>query len=311
MGQLRLTASSTRLAGRVQRRWPRTLPAPPAAGRSHFLYKAADAVLTSTLRPRRGLAASLRTLFGPQSANYERTAALVQAVDCVQPGFARRLSRTLLRKNALPLAYDDLALLGYGSGSTVFLLLRGEQRLVLKIYRRSLGRSSQGLAAVAAYFSQKYETVARWYGGSLTLVPPAAFLTLHGPLLGLPAVGVIQPYIGGEKRDLFEDFTAGELLSLLRAHPRLCQQFRCFVRRTRDAYTREGRCLDIVGRHNVLVSIEGDGECSMWIIDNGIFDLVELKEKEPDTYSLVLQRLDYLHVVYEKSLAFSKDIGPS
>jgi hypothetical protein len=285
----------------------------------HSIYKAADAVLTAPLREAEPLNATLHTMLQPRSANYERVAALVRTADHLWPGVADRLSHSLLRRGNLPLAAatsETIRLLGYGSGSTVFLLERaaapGQPPLVLKVYRRSLGHSPEMLQRIAHFFTAKYRTVQHWYGESgptatRNLVPPASYFLLNSPLLGTAAVGMLQPYIGGQKRDLFEDFTADQLLDLLRADAHLCRQFRFFARRTLEFYWAENCCVDFLGRENVMLN-EQDGGWRLLVLDYGIFNVDEVKKRSPETAELVLSRLAHLETVYEKSLGFARAV---
>lgn len=279
----------------------------------HSIYKAADAILTTPLRPAEPVGTELRTLLRPRSANYERVAALAGAIERLWPGMAQRFSRSLLRTEKLPLASatsDSIRLLGYGSGSTVFLLPHAAAApLVLKVYRRSLGHSPDMLQRIAHFFTAKYRTVQHWYGGPLNLVPPASYFLLNSPLLSTPAVGMLQPYIGGQKRDLFEDYTAEELLDLLRTDAGLCRQFRFFARRTMEFYRTENCCVDFLGRENVMLNKQ-DGGWRLLVLDYGIFNVDEVRQRSPATGELVSSRLTYLETVYEKSLRFARTIEP-
>src|SRR5690606_839090 len=111
----------------------------PAAVTARPLYKALDALLTAPLQPPRSTGEALRLALSPGQAKYERLAAAVQAVSGLWPGGTTRLSRALLRTAGLPMRHEDLTLLGYGSGATVFAFTSGGKRWVLKVYRRSIG----------------------------------------------------------------------------------------------------------------------------------------------------------------------------
>lgn len=259
-----------------------------AALRTQVLYKALDAVLTTPLRPPAPLGEALRA----GTAHYARVGALVGLLDRLRPGLAQALSRALMRTGQLPLAHQQVELLGYGSGATAYLVEHEAGRAVLKVYRRSLGQPPIGLARIAQEFQTKYKTVAGWYNGRHDLVPPAVVLILAGPLAGLSAVALLQPYVAGPRRDLFLDFSDDELCALFGREPTLRDEFLAFAGRTLRVYRQEGRCVDFVGRENVVVV--GDDRPRLRVLDNGIFNLAALAESAPGTAALVTQRLSRL-----------------
>ncbi len=259
------------------------------------LYKALDALMTAPLRPRLAFSGNLRRLLQPRLSQYERLSTLANLLDGLAPGLARRLSAALYRPHLLPFAARGLRLFSYGSGSTVFLLEGGERRLILKVYRRSLGKNGAQLGALARHFRLKYESVAGWYRGPHALVPDTAYLILQGPLLGRPAVAALQAYIPGEKKDFFRDFTDDELLALLEGEA-FRARFLFFARRTLEVYRESGRCFDFVGRDNLMV-VQGEQGPRLAVIDFGIFEREALRRTSPETLAQVeacLGRLEHL-----------------
>lgn len=258
--------------------------------RSRLLFRSLDAAVTACLRPKADLLASLRELFSLRSSNYNRVAAAVNLVDRMAPGASHAISTLLTRSPHLPFAGTQAELMSYGSGATVFFLRgRGKDR-VLKVYRQSLGREPQGVMAVLALYRGKYETVRGWYNGRVRLVPPAQFLIIHGPILDRPAAAILQPYVHGDKRDLFEDFTDEDLLRLLHDNPALARQFVFFVRQTMHVYATQGLCLDFVGRDNLMLVNDGR-DWRLLIVDNGIFEPAAMRHKAPDTVAEIESRL--------------------
>lgn len=244
--------------------------------RPRFLYKSLDAAMTACLRPKQRLLTQLGSILSPPSSHYKKVTSLVNLVDTVFPGTARRASNFLCRPRYLPFATVRVRLLGYGSGSTVCLLERENGPKVLKIYRRSLGKDLQELLKLADIFRGKYEAISSWYGGPWSPVLRADFLILRGPLLGRPAVGCLQPYIGGEKKDLFRDFSYDELISLMQENNALRAQFVFFAKRTIHLYATESLCVDLLGNGNLIVTTNGN-TLGLQLIDYGIFDLKNAK----------------------------------
>lgn len=271
--------------------------------RTRFLYKPLDAVLASEVGPggrRRDL---LRTILHPRSSRYDRVRGLVGLGDRLLPGSRGWLVRRLLRPGLLPLDARDIRVIGAGSGSTVFLLETGSGRRVLKAYRRTLGARPDRLRELARFYQEKHETVSAWYRGSCNPVLPAAFLVLHGPLLGRPAVACLQPFLEGELRDVIAGIQAsgdleGGLPRLLARDLGLREQFLFFVRRTLEIRSERGSCVDLLGPGNLLITYEG-GFHRLRLLDYGILDLHSLKREQPTTYRRiadVLSRLESLAV---------------
>ena len=291
--------------------------------RSQFFYKALDSVATAPLRADQRLTDRFWKLLNPRSSNYDRVAAAVNVFDGLAPGVAGRWSRRLLDYGQLPLATAPLAtappataagfrngaqgdrsrrgeLHAYGSGATLFLLQGTGRALILKVYRRTLGRSSAGLISLARYFRQKYTTVCSWYGSGPINILPSWYFILNAPLLATPAVGMLQPYIDVEMKDLFLDFSTSQLLGMLEEDPGLAAQLRFFCKQSLAVAEREGRCLDIVGRDNVTLlrtpvsEATASGEHVLTILDYGVFDLAEKRVAAPKAYDHVMWRLNRL-----------------
>jgi hypothetical protein len=261
--------------------------------RSAVLYKSMDAIITAPLRPRQERRDYFQTLFGGASSNYERVAAGMNLVETFFPNFGRRVSAVLSNHNRFPIGDATITLMSFGSGSTVFRLKQPEADWVLKVYRRSLGKSPQGLAQIARHFKSKYETVCSWYNGRFDLVPKATFLIIYGHILGRPAAAVLQAYIQGKKSDLFLDHSNEELLALMRCEPELADRFNFFVDQTLYAYNNHNLCIDFLGRENLML-VQKDGRHQLLVVDNGIFQMDTLRTSRPVVYGQIEARLEQL-----------------
>lgn len=261
--------------------------------RSKYFLKMLDAVVTATLRPHRSTLDSMRSALKPRLPHYDRVASAANVFAGLCPSISRRTFKYLIRSRQLPFHQCGIELMNYGSGSTVFLMTIGVEQLVLKVYRRSLGRNRLGLMTLAHEYKSNYQMVSSWYQD---LVPPSQILILNGPLLGRPALGLVQPYLNGEKKDLFRDFLPNDLISLMKANPHLSQQIQFFAKQTLYCYQKLNVCLDFLGRENVMV-LKNQGTFSLHIIDTGYFAMEAFRREKPEKqaqfeeYILKLKRL--------------------
>ncbi len=266
--------------------------------KSRFLYRSLDAVVTAPLRPPRRFTAHLRSVVSVRSSNYDRVGSLVNIVDAIAPGAARRAGSIICRPVQLPFPADRIEPLAFGSGATVFLVHDGGRRKVLKIYRRSLGARPQRLASLIAMYRGKYETIRSWYDGVTELVWPAEFMTLPGPVLGGPAIACVQDYIDGEMTDFFEGFSNGDLATLLRGSDTLRRQFLHFAERTLDVARTLHRCPDFLGANNL--AIVGDGRRRrLHLIDYGSIGLEACGDRTPEARKRITGCLDRISSLAE------------
>lgn len=242
--------------------------------RSRLLYRSLDAAMTASLRPRRPLAANLRTLVSPQVYNYDRVASLVNAFDGIVPGTARWVTRRIYRPIRPPFPAERVELFAFGSGSTAFRAHTETGDMVIKFYRKSLGVSARRLPRVVRRFREKYEIVSEWYEATPGLVWPAEFVLLDGPILGRPALACVQEYIAGEMRDFFRDFSEDEFAEMLSSSDGLREEFLEFARQTLAVYESQRMCADFIG-HNNLTVVAGSDRPRLHLIDYGLFDFDE------------------------------------
>jgi hypothetical protein len=271
----KLAASAARLAPAVR------LVDPPSAAerrterahraerrRSQVFLRSLDAALTAPLLPRAGALAELRRVLAPRTARYERVGRGVRLIERVWPGLEQRLVRSLLASGSLPFRAGAPELAGFGSGATVFRLRLdgGERSLALKIYRRTLGREPQHLAAAARRYRQRFDRLRDAFGD---VVLPAHFIVLHAPLRGVRAVACVQPWLEGELVDLL-GLDDARLAATLAAHPALGARFVQFSRAFL-AWRARGVFPDVAGRGN-LCAVPGPDGPTLKLIDYGIFD---------------------------------------
>lgn len=239
---------------------------------TRYWYRSLDAVITAPLDPIGAPGRDLHRLLRWRGSHYERVRA---AVHLGRNWFVRllgRIERVLTRFGRLPLRDGRPRLLAYGSGATVFLAESGGTKYVLKVYRRSLGRSAERLRRIAREYERAHRLMDHWFNGPVRLVPQVTHFVCQGPLLGIPAVAALQAFVGGEKRDLLTDFSAGAIRDLVRRDADLAAQVRFLVERSVRLYETHRMAIDMLGRENVLVA-QNDGRWRLWLIDNTMFDL--------------------------------------
>jgi len=222
----------------------------------------------------------------------------VNLVDLMIPGLVSRLYRWLFKNNRFPWTPVDTELIAFGSGAAVYKLNWKTGAMVLRIYRRSVGKSScQGLE-VAERYKRNYETMLSWYGQSLDLVPPMEFMVLQAlPLVG-PVAASLQPYIDGEKQDLFEDFSDNELLDLFTGNDYVREQFLYFAHQTIRQWNERNMCFDFLGKRNVMLVTQA-GSPKLCLPDYGFFNFDMLANKRPETLARFEERMDRLASLYE------------
>ena len=264
---------------------------------SRYIWKSGDALLTAQLGGNGKERFKRREDAGGRG--YRRVQHVLNALTRILPRTVEHYRRRLFDPRLFPFVADSVTLLGFGSGVTVFLMRAARDRTgphVLKIYRESLGRRVESLQTMVRERRATYERLTAWYDGCSVLLP-TQFLVLHGPLGARAAVACVQPYVDGPHTDIFEDLQERELLELLTTHPRLNAQFRLFVERSLQAVEREGACVDMVGRDNVVITGDGD-QCRLVLLDNGFYDFARKAIRSPAALAELRNRLAYLQHVY-------------
>ena len=260
--------------------------------RSPFISKVFYAVLLAPLRPKQPTFAQFRSAVFQSGSYRVRALSMVNFVDSVIPGIASKLSRWMYRKNYFPWAPVDSQLIAFGTGAAVYKLNLKSADKVLRIYRKSLGKSSFGLVEMAEHYKTNYELVLSWYGN---LVLPMEFLVLQGlPLIG-PVAASFQPYVHGQIQDLFEDYSENEVLRLFEANNLIREQFIFFAKQTIRQWDERKKCYDFLGRENLMLVKQG-GNYRLCIADVGIFEFDILQSEK---MAQIEQRMDRLTSLYE------------
>ena len=93
---------------------------------SNKLYRTLDAVITSSLRTQNGFWALTRSIASVRTSKYDRVRFLVNLLGMIFPGATIRSRKFLIRPENLPFKKSTIQPLGYGYGSTVYLLEEGK-----------------------------------------------------------------------------------------------------------------------------------------------------------------------------------------
>ena len=258
--------------------------------RSRLLFKCLDAIATSPLRSKKKCRSHIRSIFQLRSSYYDRVASIVNFADSLIPGSARCASNIVQNFDKIPFQKSEVALIGYGAGSTVYLLKCNDSKKILKIYRRSLGKSLPNVKQVSAVYERNHHQVTQLYEEDQNIVVPGHYLVLHGPIIGAPAAASLHPYISGEKSDFFQDYSNDDLGNLIRNHEYLRKQFISFAETTISHYETRGICVDFLGKNNLTLERIRD-RLRLAIIDYGIFDFKAFNRELDVKRSLVEQQI--------------------
>ncbi len=267
--------------------------------RSRYVCAALDAVATAGLGASRREPGSPATNGGPR--RYRRVQRAALTLSRGVPGGYERIHRVLVRASRLPIeGSSEVRLIGYGSGVTVFLLPGStvdgtDIRRVVKVYRRTLGRRLEALLADARHRRATYRRVAGWYDGCSPLLP-TQFLVGHGPLLALPGLLCVQPYVEPPHRDVFTGLSVGDLAALAGRFPRLGRQLVSFAERTSRAVAREGASVDLIGRDNLIVA-GPEADPRLILLEHGVHDLTREEPRASAIAAETRRRLAHLHQV--------------
>jgi hypothetical protein len=267
----------------------------PISGRrngllSRWVFAAFDAAATAGVSADTG--AREEAPPAPRRDRYHRTQRAVALLARWVPGGYPAVHRLLIGTSRLPFRLSGVRVIGYGTAVTVFLLAGAgpaHKQVVLKVCRETLGCRPRVLLADARRRRATFQRVAGWYG-DLSPLLPTSFLVTRCPLLSLPAVGCLQRYTGRDCLDPFDRLGEGEVASLVGRAPHLRRQLTVFVEGTARAMEREGTCVDLVGRRNLLVAGRGP-EARLVLVDHGLHDLSKAR---PALVAESHRRLAYL-----------------
>ncbi len=265
-----------------------------------FISKLFYTVLLSPLWPRQPLFEQCQSVLSRKISNYERMIIVSNLVDRLIPRSVSSLSRWIFNHRSFPWQPVNTELLAFGSGAAVLKLGLQDGYKVLRMYSRSLGKPYSGLVAAAEYYKRNYELIVAWYGNIPGLVLPMDFVILDGFSLIGPIAASFQPYVNGQKFDLFEDFSDGDLLHLFESSNFLREQFVLFANQTIKQWNGQKMCYDFLGRENVML-VEQAGNYQLNIVDVGIFKFDNPEHNTPDKVARIKERIKRLTALCQQA----------
>ena len=270
------------------RPWLGTIAPPPAkttqASVSRVLVsRTLDLLITTRLVPKQGAVAHLRRMLDARVRKRDRLVSMISLGDAVIPGMTSYLSSALCNTRNIPVNAVSTELIGYGSGTTVFLIRTLGSSIVLKVVRRSLGKQLGDLIMLAREFRAKHDFVSSLYGKDSGIILPAHFLVLRSPVAQTCAAAIIQPYMGSSTKDLFKDFSDQDIVSLLQRHDRFRRQFVLFCEKTISLYSEHSQILDLIGSKNVML-VNHKHDPGIVVIDYGMFDVAATARRYPKVH---------------------------
>ena len=248
-----------------------------------LVSKVLDLLITTPLVPKQRAMDHLRCMLDDRIRKRDRLVSLISLGDALIPGMTNSLSSMLRNTRSIPLSAVSTELIGYGSGTTVFLIRTADSSIVLKVVRRSLGKQLGDLIKLAREFRGKYDVVSSLYGKDSGIILPAQFLVLTSPVARTRAAAIVQPYMGSNTKDLFKDFSDGDLVFLLKYHDHLRRQFVFFCESTISIYSDHNQILDLIGSKNVMV-VNHKHDPRMVVIDYGMFDVAATASRYPKVH---------------------------
>ena len=260
--------------------------------------KMLDLLITAPLVPKQRALAHVRSIFDARVRKRDRFISLMSLGDALVPGMTTSLSSILHDPRTVPLNVVSTELIGYGSGSTVFLIRTADSSIVLKVVRRSLGKHRGELIKLAREFRGKYDIVSSLYGEESGIILPAQVLVLTSPVARVRAAAIIQPYMGSDTKDLFKDFSDQDLVLLLRHHDRLRRQFVLFCKRTIAIYSQHNHVLDMIGPKNVMLVNHKD-DPKLVVIDYRMFDMAAMASGYPKVHLQLTELIERIKSLLE------------
>lgn len=285
------------------RSWLGTIAPPPAkttqALASRVLVsRTLDLLITTRLVPKQGTLAHLRRMLDARARKRDRLVSMISLGDAVIPGVTSYLSSVLCNTRNIPLNAVSTELIGYGSGTTVFLIRTPGSSIVLKVVRRSLGKQLRDLITLAREFRGKHDIVSSLYGNDSGIILPAQFLVLRSPVAQTCAAAIIQPYMGSNTKDLFKDFSDQELVSLLHCHDHFRMQFVHFCEKTISLYSERNQVLDLIGSKNVML-VNHKHDPGIVVIDYGMFDVAATAHRYPKVHLQLKDIIDRMKSILQ------------
>jgi len=191
----------------------------------------------------------------------KRTAAAMGIVHHFMPQKVNKLvaGKLAYSQDELPFNPREYKLrkkIGTGGMNDVFLLesTKGESSYAMKVVIEGVGETNiDNLVTYASQQRTDYEKVSAKFTHIPDLVLPEYYFIANGPRRGQLAAISIQPFLGKNVRDIFEDVNKAELIDLLQTNDKLKSQLQAFIETVRNDPSLIEDELDLIGKCNLAI----------------------------------------------------------
>ncbi|MDO8498719.1 MAG: hypothetical protein Q7S44_02950 [bacterium] len=256
------------------------------------ILTAADVVCTASVtRGQKNSRELAAVLFKSSSWKSDRLLAALNLLGNYIPNAESLIARLVFEPSKMPFLDTSPLAVGRGWEQAVFSFQVKDRKYALKINRESIGLNGEALSVKARQVRMSYQRVKTDFGDIPGLVPEEMFLIVHSHLRAIRALAVVQPYMEGELRDFFTDFTMEQLVATLTTNQQLCRQFIPFAERVLGIYQRlPEEFLDIGGYRNLSVVSKG-GEKRLILLDPHTLPVTVFSQLE---FNNRIERIDHI-----------------
>lgn len=279
----------------------RRLPRDPA---SALLFELSNQAVRATSDQPAPLPETLKLLISPGSEKQPRARALIQLTHRLLPKLTLRYAQLTTSRVAKLSPYKP-KLIAHGTAHNIFLI-----NIPCKAGSGSAGKDKQYALKVNVH-SQRLKTdlarrdlweniktdatkIRSWFGHIPGFLPHQTVTILNAPPMNRPAVVTIQPYIEGDKTDVFS-LSKTKLLELLEQKPYLRTSFTAFINQLRHISRRTHEAPELAGEGNlVFVTNKGRKTCLMLLDANYVITPSRSRALYPALRGLHYARIRYL-----------------
>lgn len=209
---------------------------------------------------------TLKLLISPGSEKQPRARALIQLTHRLFPKLTLRYAQ-LATSRVPKLSLSKPKLVANGSAHNIFLINIKDKQYALKVNVHSQ-RLKSDLARRELLDNIKTDVckIRSWFGHIPGFLPRQTVTVLKAPPMNRPAVVTIQPYMGGDKIDIFS-LSEPKLLELLEAKPYLKTSFISFVSQLKHIFRRTHEAPELAGEGNLVLVTQPRRRTRLMLLD--------------------------------------------
>lgn len=237
---------------------------------------------------------TLKLLVSPGSEKQPRTRALIQLTHRLMPKLTQHYAKRTISRMA-KLSPNQPKLIAHGTAHNIFLINIKSKQYALKVNVHSQ-RIKSDLARRNLYDNIKADAskIHSWFGHIPGLIPKQQVVILNAPPMNRPAVVTIQPYIAGEKTDLFS-LNDTKLTELLAQKPYLKAPLLSFATETTHIFKRTHQAPELAGDDNLAFISKPGRKTRLMLLDaNYVLTPSRSRAWHRPARSLHYARLTYL-----------------